>query len=139
MSALFTAILLSLLSFPFAQHHEPPGGMEIYEGRLSQYAKQPSIDTRDYRQQTGQIPMDLPDNVVLMAVADCDWIGREGLISINGSEWEPLYAFDCAGSNKAYHWLVDNGFLGEIDYFTAERHGVICLCAIEDGRVIWLE
>jgi hypothetical protein len=136
-----TITLAVLLSFPFplAQHHEPPSGLTVYEGRLSQYAEQPSIDTLQYRQQSGQIPYGLPENVVLMAVADCEQIGRQGLISINGSEWEPLYAFDCAGSNKAYRWLVDNGFLGEIDFWSAVRHDVVCLCAIDDGRVVWFD
>lgn len=140
MTSLLTAVSL-LLSLPFPwlmDANEPPGGMTIYRGLLSQYAEQPSIDTLQYRQSTGQIPMELPDNAVFMAVADCSWIGREGLISVNGGEWEPLYAFDCAGSNKAYRWLVDNGFLGEIDHFSAVRHDVVCLCPVP-GRVIWFD
>jgi hypothetical protein len=117
----------------------PPNAPVVETGLLSQYAESPSIDTIHYRQSVGQIPIELPENAVFIAVADCDQIGREGLISINGSEWEPLYVFDCAGSAKAYRWLIDNNFLGEIDFMTAERHDVICLCAIEDGRIIWLD
>jgi hypothetical protein len=115
------------------------GGMPIETGILSQYEEQPSIDTLWYRQYVSeQIPLDLPENAVFMAVADCDWIGREGLISVNGAEWEPLFVFDCAGSSHAYNWLVDNGFLGEIDFWTAERHGAICKCPVP-GKVIWID
>lgn len=114
------------------------GGLTVETGYLSQYHEQPSIDTRWYRQSVGQLPEVLPDNAVLMAVPFCDWIGREGLISIEGGAWEPLYAFDCPGSNQAYRWMLDNNIIGEIDYFSAERHGVVCHCAV-DGRVIWLD
>lgn len=141
MTTLLTTISL-LVSFPFgplAQHDKPPGGMSVQEGLLSQYAESPTIDTLYYRQYvTGQIPQDLPDNTIFIAVADCDWIGRQGFISVNGGEWEPAWVFDCAGSAKAYNWLIDNGFIGEVDYYTAERHGVVCRCAV-DGRVVWIE
>jgi len=115
-----------------------PGGRPIQSGLLSQYEEAPTIDTILYRQSIGQLPEELPDNAVFMAVADCDQIGKRGLISIDGNEWEPMWVMDCAGSAHAHDWLVDNGFLGEIDYFSAVRHDVVCRCPV-DGRVIWIE
>lgn len=139
MTQLLTAVSL-LFSFPLAplaDVGDVPGGMTVEHGLLSQYAEQPTVDTIWYRQSVGQLPTELPENAVFIAVADCDWIGRQGLISIAGNEWEPLWVYDCAGSAQAYDWLVSNGFLGEIDYYAAERHDVICRCPVE-GRVIWL-
>lgn len=124
--------------FLFAASIALAGGLPIDSGKLSQYAEQPTIDTLWYRQhETEQIPLDLPENAVLLAIADCDDIGRSGLISVNGAAWEPFWVYDCAGSQHAYDWLNDNGFIGEMDYYTAERHGVVCRCPV-DGRIVWL-
>jgi hypothetical protein len=84
-----------------------------------------------------QLPQELPPDTVYLAVSDCDWIGRRGRISINGDAWEPMIAFDCAGSQHAYRWMVDNGIIGEMDFFSAERHGVICRCGVP-GEIQWV-
>jgi hypothetical protein len=130
---LTAALALPLLSFPV------PAEMPVEIGLLSQYEKQPTIDTLFYRQYVSeQIPQELPDNAVLMAVADCDMIGQQGLVSVNGDEWEPMWVYDCAGSAHARDWLNDNGFIGEMDYFTALRHDAVCRCPV-DGRVMWFD
>lgn len=113
------------------------GGLPILSGPVSQYAESPTAGTLQYRQEAGQIPYDLPTNIVLFAVVDCDQIGREGLISIAGGEWEPLIVFDCSGHASTTSWLTDNGIMGEIGYYTAARHNVICLCGV-DARLVWL-
>lgn len=85
-------------------------------GWWSQYAQQPTDIMIEYRGWTRE------DAQAFIAVPDCTKVGRRAEIWINGNGPEDALVFDCTSINLS--WWVDNRIIGELDYYTAVRHGV---------------
>ncbi len=59
-----------------------------------------------------------------IAALDCSLVGEYAWIKVNDSDWFRVRVFDCLGAGGDPSWWRDNHILGEIDYYTAEKHGV---------------
>ena len=102
----------------------------LFLGFLSAYAQRPTDATIAYRQELGQIPQDISEFDVLLAVPNCDLIGHSGVLyiesqemlwglgSIELAEYSAL-VFDCAGEGKdtGHNWMIDNAIAAEVDYY----------------------
>ena len=64
-----------------------------------------------------------------LAVRDCEFIGMNVWLRPLGQEhWEHFVVVDCSmppGTDGAYEWMTTNNIVGEIDYETASRWGVV--------------
>lgn len=86
-------------------------------GYLSAYHKWPTLGTVSIREEWGQIPTDsLEQYDVLIAVNNCDMIGREMVMHVSDMSFDAL-VFDCAGPYGS-RWMTENDIVAEIDYFT---------------------
>lgn len=106
-------------------------------GVFSQYAQRPTDETLWNRSQPGRTAYTLPaerDGVDgYLAVEDCRRIGEIVTVYWNGHN-ERLMVFDCAGSSRTRAWMKRNRILGEVNYYTALRWGVLGRGA-RDGMV----
>ncbi len=59
-----------------------------------------------------------------IAALDCSVVGEHAWIKVNDSNWFRVRVFDCLGGNGDPSWWRRNRLLGELDYYTAEKHGV---------------
>lgn len=90
-------------------------------GFLSAYAELPTVATVEYRQEIGDLPHDISKYDVLIAVADCGLIGKEGVLhTIVGSL--KAIVFDCAGNDGTPSWMEENNIVAEIDYWTWQKY-----------------
>lgn len=68
-----------------------------------------------------------PDGYI--AVRDCEFIGMNiWLRPLGQVEWERFVVADCSmppGTDGAYEWMTRHRIVGEVDYNTAKRWGVI--------------
>ena len=101
----------------------------IFLGFLSAYAERPTNATVVYRQELNQIPQDISQYDVILAVPNCDLIGHEGTLKVEpqemlwglgrveGAEYSAL-VFDCAGAGDdiGHNWMIDNLIAAEVDY-----------------------
>lgn len=91
-------------------------------GYLSAHAQLPTDATLEYRQELGQIPTDLSQFDVYIAVLDCTKIGDTGKLYTDVGILDVL-VFDCAGiEDGGANWMVRNNYIAELDYYTWERH-----------------
>ncbi|HTP06701.1 MAG TPA: hypothetical protein VMP08_00515 [Anaerolineae bacterium] len=97
-------------------------------GTLSQYDR-PSTDTVLYNRSIfGQTAYMLPDDreavTGYIAVYDCAWIGQVVTVSWS-NHVERLMVFDCAGDDPTRQWMKLWNVIGEVDYYTAQRWGML--------------
>ena len=121
MLGLLCSIVLLLDTTP----HCPPTPIKIDTGYFSQYGQAPTDGTIAYRQFIGQLPMDMSEYDGVIAVSDCDLIGEDAWIKINGSRWLRVITFDCAGSAQTVEWMESNNIIGELCFYLAERFAII--------------
>ena len=95
----------------------------IMEGEWSHYDQGPSDATEQYAIANGFLPENLPNDRVLISHGDCGRAGTQLWVSISDGPWLEAWVFDCAGHWEGLIWLANNGFLGELDYHSAERYG----------------
>lgn len=98
--------------------------VQIYEGWLSAYDKEPTDATIAYRIENGDIE---PGAEVHLAVSDCKRIGETGTIILPDGVEKDYVVFDCASRNPndpTREWLETNNIVGEIDYYTWKEHGL---------------
>lgn len=90
------------------------------EGWWSQYAEQPTLNMIAYH---GYEDEDVDG---FIAVLDCDRVGDYAWIGINNGIYR-VRAFDCLGGwdGGDPEWWYTNNVIGEIDYYLAEREGVV--------------
>lgn len=86
----------------------------IFIGFLSAYAQRPSLGTIAIRQEWGQLPQDIEQYDVFLAVPNCDLIGKEANLLIGDKVYSGLI-FDCAGEGS-HSWMIDNQIAAEVDY-----------------------
>lgn len=86
-----------------------------FDGYLSAYGRRPTEGTLAYRQEHGQIPDDVSDVDVFVAVPDCGLIGRRGELHIDGQVYRAM-VFDCAGRGS-HEWMLRNAIAAEVDYY----------------------
>lgn len=102
-------------------------------GWTSRYDPNPMNATIELRQEWGQLPQNLEMYDGFVAVADCDRIGEETYLKpINATQFERFLVVDCAGSQQAYNWMVENNIIVEVDYTTAERWG----CLVKSVEIV---
>lgn len=107
----------------------------LFAGYLSAYSYWPTVRTIEYRQQAQQIPLDIEEFDVFLAVPNCDLIGDTGTLTIEAQDmlWglgSVEYAqydalvFDCAGAGEdiGHNWMIDNLIAAEVDYFFWMAH-----------------
>ncbi len=92
----------------------------VETGWWSQYAEQPTIDMIWYH---GYEDEDVDG---FIAVLDCGRVGEYAWIGINSGIYY-VRAFDCLGGWDGGDpvWWYENNLIGEIDYYLAEREGVV--------------
>ena len=94
----------------------------VERGHLSAYDKTPTDATIAYRQELGQIPVDLSGYDTLVAVLNCERIGQEVHVITSRGKLNGI-VFDCAGQEDGgYTWMVENNIVAEVDFYTWERH-----------------
>lgn len=86
-------------------------------GYLSAYAQGPTDATIAYRQEVGDLPYDLSQYAVFIAVADCSLVGREATLYTAVGQLSAI-VFDCAGNDGTPSWMETNRIIAEIDYWT---------------------
>jgi hypothetical protein len=113
-------------------------------GTLSQY-DQVSTDRVLYnRSAFGQTAYTLPDKregvTGYIAVYDCERIGQVVTVSWS-NHVERLMVFDCAGDEVTRLWMKQGNVIGEVDFYTARRWGMLglgmegaTLCPAEMGK-----
>ena len=99
-----------------------------FTGTLSQY-DQASTDRVLYnRSVVGVTAYALPDNregvTGYIAVYDCARIGQVVTVSWS-NHVERLMVFDCAGDDVTRQWMKLWNVIGEVDYYTAQRWGML--------------
>ena len=87
---------------------------------LSAYAFNPTYGTLKIRQEWGQLPADVSEYDVLLAVPNCDLIGRDATMRVGGVDYDALI-FDCAGPGS-HTWMIDNHVAAEVDYWFWREH-----------------
>lgn len=92
----------------------------IFIGSLSAYHKNPTIGTLRLRQEWGQLPEDLSEYEVFLAVPNCGLIGYEATLQI-GEESFAGVVFDCAGE-WSHWWMLENGIAAEVDWWFWLQH-----------------
>lgn len=92
----------------------------LFLGFLSAYAQRPTDGTIAIRQDWGQLPEDVSQYDVFVAVPNCDLIGHEGVLQVNDMEYKAL-VFDCAGG-RSHDWMIENGIAAEVDYYFWIQH-----------------
>jgi hypothetical protein len=100
--------------------------LSLVTGVASQYA--PGVMDRvvETRQRWDQIPADVSDYDVFVAVESCDLVGEERLIRREGTkEWETALITDCSGHTETSQWMWRNNIIVEVDYRTALRWDVV--------------
>ena len=93
-------------------------------GYLSAYAESPTVGTIAYRQAVGDIPSDLSQFDVMIAVSDCRLIGKEGMLYTAVGPLRAL-VFDCAANDGTPSWMEENNIVAEIDWYTWQRWPVL--------------
>ena len=86
-------------------------------GYLSAYGEMPTVATLAYRQEIGDIPSDISQYSVFLAVADCGLIGREATLISSSGVFDALI-IDCAGNDGTPEWMEQNSIVAEIDFYT---------------------
>jgi hypothetical protein len=90
----------------------------VRTGWWSQYDEGPTLAQIEYH------GFSINDADGFIAVLDCDRVGEYAWIRVNMSDWFKVLVFDCLGANGNLSWWRNNHILGEIDYYTAVKHGV---------------
>jgi hypothetical protein len=97
-------------------------------GVFSQYAQRPTDQVLWNRSIPGRTAYTLPVEREgidgYLAVAECERIGEVVTVSWRGRT-ERLMVFDCAGDGRTRSWMKRGNILGELDYYTAKRWGVL--------------
>ena len=102
-------------------------GVVIFFGILSAYSLNPTIGTLDYRQDTRQLPMELSQYEVFLAVDDCGLIGHEALLIVGDEVFQGII-FDCAGAYGAQFFSDGNDLetpyklAADADYWFWQAH-----------------
>lgn len=97
-------------------------------GTLSQY-DQVSTDRVLYNRSVfGQTSYTLPENregvTGYIAVYDCERIGQVVTVSWS-NHVERMMVFDCAGDDVTRQWMKIWNVIGEVDFYTAQRWGML--------------
>ncbi len=97
-------------------------------GTLSQY-DQASTDTVLYNRSVfGVTAYTLSENrdgiTGYIAVYECERIGQVVTVSWS-NHTERLMVFDCAGDDETRQWMRNWNVIGEVDFYTAQRWGMI--------------
>ena len=112
-------------------------------GILSQYDKAPTDMVLYNRSLFGRtaymLPEDREDVTGYIAVYECERIGQVVTVSWS-NHIERLMVFDCAGDDETRQWMKRWNVIGEVDFYTAQRWGMLgqgmygaTLCPAEVG------
>lgn len=94
----------------------------VISGYLSAYDKTPTDATIAYRQKMGEIPHDLSGYDGVIAVRNCQHIGKRAKVTTDHGVLNML-VFDCAGkSDGGDKWMDDNNIVGEIGYYARMKY-----------------
>lgn len=88
-------------------------------GWLSQYDKGPTDATIVYRQQRGEIPLDLSPYAGMIAVEHCQHVGHEATMTVDGEQYLVIVG-DCLNPEHA-NPFADRGWAAEAGYYLAEE------------------
>ena len=95
--------------------------LELYEGWLSAYDQDPTMDTLYYRLDIGDVQL---GHDVYIAVSDCKRIGETGTMTIGESGPLSYQVFDCLGDDIGHDWMTDRNIIAEIDYWAWKKYGL---------------
>lgn len=113
-------------------------------GTLSQYDLPSTHEVLSNRSVFGRTAYMLPaqrEGVTgYIAVYECERIGE--VVTVSWSDHvEKLMVFDCAGDDETRQWMRRGNVIGEVDYYTAQRWGMLgramqdaILCPAEVGQ-----
>lgn len=110
--ALFVLILLPI---------EQASSLGEYEGWLSAYDQEPTMDTIYYRLGNGDIQLGFD---VYIAVPNCKRIGETGTMIIGDSKPLTYQVFDCSGDEATNDWMNGNNIIAEIDFWAWQKYGL---------------
>ena len=113
----------------------PPVLSPDMTGFASQYGKSPTDGTIVYRQSVGDLPNDISLYDGLIATNSCEHMGKEATVVIDGKSYF-VVVFDCSGDAETKEWMQQNRIIFEVDYYLAERIGIIGRGGIE-ARLCW--
>jgi hypothetical protein len=97
-------------------------------GTLSQYDQPSTDEVLHNRSVSGRTAYLLPDKhedvTGYIAVYECERIGE--VVTVSWSDRvETLMVFDCAGDDETRQWMKRWNVIGEVDYYTARRWGML--------------
>jgi hypothetical protein len=96
-------------------------------GIASQYAPgvmERTVAIRQSGRTAHHLPQQLPPHDGYIAVLDCQRIGEVWTVHYRGIV-ERLLVADCSGHAETSAWMSRNRIVGEVDYETARRWGVV--------------
>jgi hypothetical protein len=97
-------------------------------GVLSQYDQASTEMVLYNRSVVGRTAYTLPEDregvTGYIAVYDCEWIGQVVTVSWS-NHVERLMVFDCAGDDETRRWMKLWNVIGEVDFYTAQRWGML--------------
>ena len=102
---------------------------------FSQYDQAPTDATLQYRQDIGDLPMDMSKYAGVIAVPSCKDIAREALVYIKG-QWRRVIAFDCLGRDHG-NWMEELNVAAELGYYISQDLELEPLRGVK-GRLIWI-
>lgn len=100
----------------------------LFSGIASQYAPgvmEQVIATRQAGLTAYDLPQDLSNYTVFLAVEDCKLVGTPVLIQPIGGSMEQGLITDCSGHAETSDWMLGNNIVCEIDGETALRWGTV--------------
>ena len=127
-----TSLVLAIV-WPGPVQPPPPAGIPM-SGFLSQYGYEPTVATIAYRQDIGDLPLDMSRYDGVVAVSDCGLIGHEGRLTVDGRRYR-IIIFDCAGDVDTVQWFHEDRIICEVGFMLAEKLEIVGRGGIR-GRLV---
>lgn len=105
---------------------EPPDPRPVQwhiSGWLSQYGQQPTDATITYRQERGEIPIDLSGYAGVIALEHCQHVGHEATLTVDGEAYRVM-VFDCLNPEHD-NPFAERGWAAEAGYYLADELGIV--------------
>jgi hypothetical protein len=110
--------------------------VNVRKGLLSQYARGPTDAQIWYHETVTGLLSDYDDYDGMIAVLNCELVGRDAWIKIEDSPWLHVFVGDCSGHSSTTNWMRRANILFEMDWYLKERFGVPDLKAVP-GEIAW--
>lgn len=93
-------------------------------GTFSQYNRGPTDSQIWYHTQVTGLLKPGQGYQGMIAVVDCDLVGKDAWVRVKGSDWLKVFVFDCSGHVSTTRWMIDNDIPAELGWYLVEKLGL---------------